>query len=65
VALTRVDPGALVVMKLCSELCQAQETIKAQRRQILAMTAVMKAQQIGSAALVDLVDALLSDGDDG
>jgi hypothetical protein len=62
-AVTGLDPSALVVMKLCSEVCQAQSVIEHQRRQILSMAAVLKAQQIGSAALVDLVDALLSDGD--
>jgi hypothetical protein len=58
-----IDPGALVVMKLANELCQAQAVIKAQRQQLAAMAAVLRAQQAGSAALADLVDELLGDGD--
>jgi hypothetical protein len=58
-----VDPGVLLLMRVSSDLMVAQDTIQRQRRQLAAMAAALRTQQTGSAALVDLVDALLSDGD--
>jgi hypothetical protein len=63
VAVTAIEPATLLTMKLCSELMDAQATVKRQQRVILAMAVVLRAQQTGSAALVDLVDALLADVD--
>ena len=56
-----IEPSTLLLMKLSSELIDAQAVIKRQQRIILAMTVALRAQQTGSAALVDLVDTLLSD----
>lgn len=57
-----VDPGALQVMSLSSDLLREQDRVKHLRRQLLAMLCVLRLEQQRSAALCDLVDALL-DGD--
>jgi hypothetical protein len=66
VALTSVDPSVLLTMKLSSELMEARDTIRRQRRQLLAMAGVLRAQQQGKTSLADLIDTLLPEaGGDG
>jgi hypothetical protein len=65
-AMTGIDPSTLLLMRISSDLMTAQDVIQRQRKQLAAMAAALRCQQTGSAALVDLVDALLSEpGDDG
>jgi hypothetical protein len=59
-----IDSGAAQVMHLSSELIDAQATIRRQRRQLLALAGVVRAQQVALATMADLTDALLA-GDDG
>jgi hypothetical protein len=58
-----IDPGVLLLMRVSSDLMNAQDVIRRQRAQLAAMAAALRTQQLGSAALVDLVDVLLADGD--
>jgi hypothetical protein len=58
-----IDPGVLLLMRVSSDLMTAQDVIRRQRAQLAAMAAALRTQQLGSAALVDLVDVLLADGD--
>lgn len=58
-----VDPEVLVTMRLASELMTAQDVIRRQRRQIWGLAMVFRSERVASAALVDLLDSLLTDLD--
>ena len=60
-----VDPAALQVMHMSSELAAMHDQVRRQRRLLWAMAAALRAERAASGALVDLVDTLLGDLDDG
>jgi hypothetical protein len=62
--MTAIDPGALVVMKLASELCQSQAQVKHQQRVIAAMAAALRTERQASTALAVVLDILLSEAGD-
>jgi len=62
--MSTIDSEAAVTMRLSSELMDARETIRRQRRTIWALVAALRAQQIASATLADLADFLLADADE-
>jgi hypothetical protein len=64
VALSAIDPGTVLLMKVSSELMDARAVIRAQRKQILALAAALRTQQLGMASMADVIDTLLSGGDD-
>jgi hypothetical protein len=57
-----VDPAALQVMNLSSELATAYDVVQRQRRQLWALAA-LRAKQRAALVLTDLVDTLLADLD--
>jgi hypothetical protein len=63
-AVTGVEPGAALVMKLSSELMDAQAVIRRQRRAILALACALHTQQRSVAAMTDVLDILLSEPGD-
>jgi hypothetical protein len=65
VALTSVDPGVLVLMRVSSELMEARDTIRRQRRQLLALASALRTQQVAVAAMSDVLDTLLERDGDG
>jgi hypothetical protein len=64
-ALTGIDPSTLLLMRVSRDLMAAQDVIQRQRKQLAAMAAVLRTQQVSMTAMVDLVDALLSEPGDG
>ena len=60
-----IDPGTLLLMKVSSELLEARDQIARQRRQLLAMAGVLRAQQVGMTCMADVVDSLLAEPGDG
>ena len=60
-----IDPAAAQLMDLASELCQAQDVIRRQRRQILALASALHTEQLAKTSLIDLLSTLLDDGGDG
>jgi hypothetical protein len=58
-----IEPATAQLMQLASELCQAQHTIRQQKRLILGLASALRAEQMARTSLIDLVDALLSDAD--
>lgn len=63
--MTAVDPAAFQVMHMSSELATMHGVVRRQRRLLSAMAAALRAERAASGALVDLVDSMLSDLDDG
>jgi hypothetical protein len=61
VALTGVDPGALQLMRVSSELMDAHAVIRRQRRQLSGLMAALKVAQQANTSLTDLLDVLLAD----
>jgi hypothetical protein len=59
-----IDPGVAQLMDPASELCQAKDTIRRKRRQILALASALRAEQAAKVNLVDLLDVLLAGGGD-
>lgn len=55
-----VDPAALQVMNLSSELMASRAVVQRQRKLLWAMAAALRAERVASTALVDLLDELLS-----
>lgn len=58
-----IDPQAAVVMRLSSELMDAQATIRRQRRRIALLAAALRAEQQSSAAMAEVLELVLADGD--
>jgi len=58
---TVLDPAALSVMRLASELLATQERVKRQQATIWALVTALRAERSASLALADLVDLLLED----
>jgi len=52
-------------MHMSSELATMHALVRRQRRLLWAMAAALRAERAASGALVDLVDTLLGDLDDG
>ena len=60
-----IDASAASTMQLASELLEARDTIRHQRRQIYALAAALRTQQLASTTLADALDVLLAGpGDD-
>ncbi len=58
-----LDPGIESLVHISSELLAAQDTIRRQRKQMWALAAALRAQQVAMASLTDLLDELLSASD--
>jgi hypothetical protein len=56
-----IDPAAAQVMELASELMEARAVIARQRRQMWALAAALRTQQLAVSTLSDVLDALLAD----
>ena len=60
-----IDSSAAEIMELASQVLIRNDVIARQRKQLWALMAVLRLEQQRSAALYDLVDALLADDLDG
>lgn len=60
-----IDGSAAEIMELASQVLIRNDVIARQRKQLWALMAVLRLEQQRSAALCDLVDALLADDLDG
>jgi hypothetical protein len=60
-ATTALDPSALSVMRLSSELLATQERVRHQQATIWALVTALRAERSASLALADLVDHLLGE----
>jgi hypothetical protein len=60
-----VDPSALQIMNLSAELLQSRDQVRRLRKQLWGLMTVLHAERAASAALVDLLDELLSSELDG
>lgn len=58
-----IDPAALQVMELSSQVLMRNDVIARQRRQIWALVACLRAEQQAKVALIDLLDSVLADLD--
>lgn len=59
-----IDPDAARTMQLASDLMEARDVIRRQRRQLWGLAAALRTQQQAQVALCDLLDELLA-GDSG
>ena len=64
-AVEQLEPGAERLMRLSSELLASQDRVRALRKRVWGLAVVLRAERATNAALVDLLDSVLSDLDDG
>ena len=64
-AVTTVDASAERLMRLSSELLASQDQVRCLRKRVWGLAVVLRAERATNAALVDLLDSVLSDLDDG
>jgi hypothetical protein len=57
-----MDPSATTVMRLSSELMDAQQVIRQQRRRIRLLAAALCAEQHASQAMAEALAVLVEDG---
>jgi len=55
-----LDPAIESLVHISSELLEAQDTIRRQRKQLWALVACLRAERMASTALIDLLDELLA-----
>jgi hypothetical protein len=62
---TELDPSAERLMRLSSELISSRDQVRRLRKRLWALMAVLHAERVASASLLELLDELLSDERDG
>lgn len=61
----QLDPSALQLMRLSSELMRSQDQVRRLRKRVWALATALHAERAASTALLDLCDTLLGDLDNG